>query len=177
MRTFIIALLICFASYKTLADKKYPPILTDSKDNFVNSLSYCIDWVYYDLPSDQHIPKELVIAQAALETGWGKSRFANEGNNLFGIRTYDKEGEWLLPIPWTKWPGWGVKKYNSRCESVIDYVRIINELWAYEELRKVRDNNGDVYEMADKLENYAKNPDYTILVKSIIKNNLSEYEL
>ena len=85
MRTLIIALLICFASYKTLADKKYPPILTDSKDNFVNSLSYCIDWVYYDLPSDQHIPKELVIAQAALETGWGKSRFANEGNNLFGI--------------------------------------------------------------------------------------------
>ena len=109
MRLLIITLLICFASYKTLADKKYPPILTDTKDNFVNSLSYCIDWIYYDLPKEQHIPKQLVIAQAALETGWGKSRFANEGNNLFGIRTYDEDGEWLLPIPWTKWPGWGVK--------------------------------------------------------------------
>ena len=98
-----------------------------------------------------------------------KSRFANEGNNLFGIRTYDEDGEWLLPIPWTKWPGWGVKKYNTRCESVMDYVRIINELWAYEELRKVRDNNGDVFEMADQLNNYAKNPNYTILVKAIIK--------
>jgi len=177
MRLLIITLLICFASYKTLADKKYPPILTDTKDNFVNSLNHCIDWIYYDLPKEQHIPKQLVIAQAALETGWGKSRFANEGNNLFGIRTYDEDGEWLLPIPWTKWPGWGVKKYNTRCESVMDYVRIINELWAYEELRKVRDNNGDVFEMADELNNYAKNPNYTVLVKAIIKHNLGKYDL
>ena len=59
----------------------------------------------------------------------------------------------------------------------MDYVRIINELWAYEELRKVRDNNGDVFEMADKLENYAKNPNYTVLVNAIIKHNLGHYDL
>ena len=59
----------------------------------------------------------------------------------------------------------------------MDYVRIINELWAYEELRKVRDNNGDVFEMADELNNYAKNPNYTVLVKAIIKHNLGKYDL
>ena len=88
MKYLIIALLICFASYKSLANKNYPEILTDNKDNFVNSLSYCIDWIYYDLPRDQHIPKELVIAQAALETGWGKSRFANEGNMIKKVNGY-----------------------------------------------------------------------------------------
>ena len=38
MKYLIMAMLICFASYKSLADKNYPEILTDNKDNFVNSL-------------------------------------------------------------------------------------------------------------------------------------------
>ena len=33
----------------------------------------------------------MIIGQAALESGWGKSRFATEGNNLFGIRTWKEE--------------------------------------------------------------------------------------
>ena len=43
-----------------------------------------------------------------------------------------------------------VMKENN-CDSVKDYGRIINEVWAYEELREVRDNGGSVYEMADHL--------------------------
>ena len=50
------------------------------------------------------MPKELIIAQAAIETGWGKSRFANEGNNLFGIRTWNIDEPHLLPI--FKLNGW-----------------------------------------------------------------------
>ena len=58
-----------------------------------------------------------------IETGWGKSRFANEGNNLFGIRTWNIDEPHLLPIPWTKWLGWGVKVYETRCDSVRDYLQ------------------------------------------------------
>ena len=88
---------------------------TSGKDEFVMSLSQCIDHIYLDVPEEQRIPKVLIIAQAALETGWGTSRFANEGNNLFGIRTFNKDDEWLLPITWdqNKWIGWGVKVYLS----------------------------------------------------------------
>jgi Bax protein len=138
------------------------------------SLSQCIDHIYQDVPTEKQIPKTLIIAQAALETGWGVSRFANEGNNLFGIRTFNKDDEWLLPITWdqNKWIGWGVKVYETKCDSVRDYVRIINEVWAYEELRKVRDNGGNVYEMADHLTLYASKPTYTKLIKQLIKYNI-----
>ena len=150
------------------------------KDVFVYSLSNCIDHVYKDIPEAKQIPKTLIIAQAAIETGWGESRFANEGNNLFGIRTFNKDEEWLLPITWdqNKWIGWGVKVYETKCDSVRDYVRIINEVWAYEGLREVRDNGGTVYEMADHLTLYASKKNYTTLVKELIKYNLEgEYDI
>ena len=154
----------------------YTPVVdtTNGKDEFVMSLSQCIDHIYLDVPEEQRIPKVLIIAQAALEPGWGTSRFANEGNNLFGSRTFNKDDEWLLPITWdqNKWIGWGVKVYQSKCDSVKDYVRIINEVWAYEGLREVRDNGGSVYEMADHLTLYASKPTYTTLVKQLIKYNL-----
>ena len=71
----------------------YTPVVntTNGKDEFVMSLSQCIDHIYQDVPIEKQIPKTLIIAQAALETGWGVSRFANEGNNLFGIRTFNKD--------------------------------------------------------------------------------------
>ena len=150
------------------------------KDVFVYSLSNCIDHIYKDVAIEQRIPKELIIAQAALETGWGKSRFANEGNNLFGIRTFNKDEDWLLPITWDqeKWIGWGVKVYETKCDSVRDYVRILNEVWAYEDFREVRQNGGNVYQLADTLTKYASKPTYTKLVKNIIKHNIvGVYEL
>ena len=151
-----------------------PKIDTTNKDTFVVTLNQCVDHIYSQLPQSQHIPKQILIAQAALETGWGSSRFANEGNNLFGIRTFNKDSKWLLPITWdqNKWIGWGVKVYNTKCDSVKDYVRIINEVWAYEELRKIRDNGGSVYEMADHLTLYASKKNYTTLVKQLIKYNI-----
>ena len=136
---------------------------TGGKDVFVYSLSNCIDHIYHEVPQEKRIPKALIIAQAALETGWGTSRFANEGNNLFGIRTFNEDDEWLLPITWDqdKWIGWGVKVYDNKCDSVRDYVRILNEVWAYEDLREARDNGV-----------YASKPTYTKLVKQLIKYNI-----
>ena len=57
-----------------------PVIQTETKDQFVYSLNECIDYLYTnEVPFENRVPKELIIAQAAIETGWGKSRFANEG--------------------------------------------------------------------------------------------------
>ena len=168
-----------YASHKVV-EKEYglPDINTSSKDQFVYSLNKCINFLY-DYVEDEHkIPNELIIAQAAIETGWGKSRFANEGNNLFGIRTWNKEEPYLLPIPWTEWPGWGVKAYKSKCESVIDYLHILNNVSVFKELREVRDtaiSNGkepDPILMASHLDKYASRENYTDLVKQIIKYNL-----
>ena len=157
-----------------------PIIDTTNKDTFVSSLNSCVDYIYKDLPTSQHIPKEILIAQAALETGWGSSRFANEGNNLFGIRTFNKDSEWLLPVTWdqNKWIGWGVKVYDKKCDSVKDYVRILNTVFAYEKFRELRNQNADVYALVDTLEQYATKKSYTELVKKVIKYNIEgKYEL
>ena len=163
-----------FATYKVI-----PTITTETKDEFVYSLNQCITHLYKDVPIEKQIPRELIIAQAAIETGWGKSRFANEGNNLFGIRTWDKDEQHLLPIPWTEWPGWGVKMYSSKCESVVDYLHILNNVHAFEELRTARANGvNDALELANYLDKYASKPTYVELVKEIIKYNLrGVYEL
>jgi len=156
-----------------------PNIDTSSNEVFVKSLNGCINYLYEYIEPEYHIPSELIIAQAVIETGWGKSRFANEGNNLFGIRTWDKDEQYLLPIPWTEWPGWGVKMYSSKCESVIDYLHILNNVSAFQELRAARDSGvNDALILADYLSKYASKPTYTELVKEIIKYNLrGVYEL
>ena len=59
----------------SLEYEKYivPVVTTTSKDEFVYSLNSCITHLYQDVPIEKQIPRELIIAQAALETGWGKS--------------------------------------------------------------------------------------------------------
>ena len=157
-----------------------PVIQTETKDQFVYSLNECIDYLYTnEVPIENRVPKELIIAQAAIETGWGKSRFANEGNNLFGIRTWDIDEPHLLPIPWTKWPGWGVKVYETRCDSVRDYLRILNEVFAFTEFRAARDSGvDDGLVLAEYLTQYASNQNYVELVKEVIKYNIrGEYDI
>ena len=75
---------------------------------------------------------------AAYESAWGQSRFAKEGNNFFGIRTWD-----LDKIPHMKAKGrpdanWGVRKYRSMCSCIQDYIQILNNHPAYEEFRTAR---------------------------------------
>ena len=139
----------------SLIDSYYvvPVVATDNKDQFVYSLNQCITHLYRNLVIEKQIPRELIIAQAAIETGWGKSRFANEANNLFGIRTWNKDEKYLLPIPWTEWPGWGVK--------VFEHGEIPNGL-----------------DLAPTLTKYASRPNYTDLIATLIKYNIrGVYEL
>ena len=53
--------------------------------------------LYKDIPNHKQVPNELIVAQAVVETGWGDSRFANEANNLFGIRTLIRDDNYMLP--------------------------------------------------------------------------------
>ena len=170
-----------------MIEKEYsiiPVVATDNKDDFVYSLNECITHLYDDIVIEKQIPRELIIAQAAIETGWGTSRFANEANNLFGIRTWNKDEPYLLPIPWTKWPGWGVKVFKTKCDSVAHYIKIINEVFAYEEFREVRAKileHGKIpngLDLAPTLTKYASRPNYTDLIATLIKYNIrGVYEL
>ena len=105
---------------------------------FVQAVRKCVDWVNFETPRFERVPTEMIVAQAALESGWGTSRFAVEGNNLFGIRTYDKDVPHMLLEGRTKWKGWGVRVFPTKCQGVEFFVKLLNNHPAYQEFRDVR---------------------------------------
>ena len=157
---------------KTIKARKPDLVYNDSKE-FLSALESCIKWVEKDKNKFQIVPREIIIAQAVIESDYGTSRFAKEANNLFGIRTYDLSLPHVKPLgqPQSKF---GLKKYKDKCDSVVDYYKVINNGHAFERFREVRYqmvllDEIDVFELVETLERYASNPNYVNLVKKTIK--------
>jgi len=82
------------------------------------------------------VPVSLAIAQASLESGWGKSRFAREANNLFGHWTYSGVG--LMPQNRADGKTHMIRIFSSLQKSVDGYLLNLNTNVAYEEFRQKR---------------------------------------
>ena len=122
------------------------------------------------------IPVSLAIAQAAKETGWGTSRFAQEGNALFGQWTYSGEG--IKPAASDKGDTHKVMKFKILKASVRAYQRNLNTHKSYREFRKVRAIQRDVLgnlnslELVNYLDKYAETgSEYIKILKKIIEQN------
>ncbi len=128
------------------------------------------------------IPVSLAIAQAAKETGWGSSRFAQEGNALFGQWTWSGEG--IKPLDVGKDEKHKVAKFKILKASVRAYQRNLNTHSSYKEFRIERAIQRDNEEKLDSiklvsfLEKYAETgKEYTeVLKKIIIQNNLTDFD-
>ena len=128
------------------------------------------------------IPVSLAIAQAAKETGWGTSRFAQEGNALFGQWTWSGEG--LKPKDADKSKGHKVMKFNVLQASVRAYQRNLNTHSSYKNLRKARAELRDKGLPLDSLllvkflNQYAETGEkYVDVLQKIIKqNNLKDFD-
>ena len=128
------------------------------------------------------IPVSLALAQAAKETGWGTSRFAQEGNALFGQWTWSGEG--LKPKDSDKDQGHKVMKFNVLQASVRAYQRNLNTHSSYKEFRKARaklrdeGKNLDSLVLAEYLDAYAETGDkyVEVLRKIISQNNLKDFD-
>ena len=123
------------------------------------------------------VPVSLAIAQAAKETGWGTSRFAIEGNALFGQWTWTGEGIKPLGID-SDDATHKVMKFKVLKASVRAYQRNLNTHGSYRKFRsvraKMRDNDEqlDSLILADYLDKYAATgKEYTKIIKQIIKQN------
>ena len=122
------------------------------------------------------IPNSIVLAQAAIESGWGSSRFAQDFNALFGEYTYDSN-KGVIPLDRENGENHLIKAFNSYNSSVESYFNNINSHYAYEqfrELRKVmreRNNFSNVTLLVDKLDTYAEDENYIQTIRSVIKNN------
>jgi Bax protein len=128
------------------------------------------------------IPPSIAIAQAAIESGWGTSRFALEGNAMFGQWTWSKNG--IEPTDKSKNKDHKILKFSMLRSSVKAYKNNLNTHNGYKEFREkraeLRKNNKKIYglKLVNYLHNYAATgKEYTkSLKKTIDQNKLTDFD-
>ena len=157
---------------------KEPEFEFSDKVSFINATSTCVSYLNWTTDKDKRVPISIIIAMAGIESAWGTSRFATEGNALFGVRTWS-----LDTVPHMKALGnpdasWGVKKYKTKCESIKDMIRILNTHPAYEKFREARakqleDGKWNYRSLLSGMTAWSTNPDYQeIILQTIVDNKL-----
>ena len=171
MNWLCITLLVC-VSFNPEMDYK-------NNDEFITDVEACTLNLNSMEDEKNRIPVDLVVAQAVHESEWGRSRFAVEGNNLMGIRTFDPADNQMKPINIPN-SSWGLRIFETKCESISYYIDLLNNSHHYNEFREERlmqyiSDIVDVEKLAMTLAIYAEDVYYT---QKIIKTlrELKNYE-
>ena len=132
------------------------------------------------LLSINSVPPSMVLAQAAIESGWGTSRFAKKGNNLFGHWCFEP-GCGLVPKKRDNNKSHEVAKFKSVNESIRAYLKNLNSFHRYDDFRKLRArtmstnmdyNDVDVFKLIPGLLAYSElGPGYLKKVSRMIRQN------
>ena len=123
------------------------------------------------------IPVSLVLAQAANESAWGTSRFAVDGNNLFGQWCYE-EGCGFVPLERADKASHEVRKFNTIAAAVSAYFKNLNTHPSYQHFRRMRAHMRDQEKILDPIQlayglgSYSQRGDnYIDEVQTIIQQN------
>ncbi len=129
MNWICVTLMICM---------NFNPVMdyTNNKE-FIEDVRACTLHLNSLHEESERVPVNLVIAQAVHESNWGKSRFAVEGNNLLGIRTFDSSDDQLKPLNVPN-ASWGLRIFETKCESISYYMYLINNNHHYQQFREER---------------------------------------
>ena len=124
-------------------------------------------------------PMSITLAQAAMESAWGTSRFFREAYNTFGMWNNDKAAKRIAAGEQrdgnhTVW----LSSYDSLEESVRAYYKTLAKGKTYKEFREVKMGTDDVYLMVAKLDKYSeRGDDYTKEIASMIRyNKFTKYD-
>lgn len=131
-----------------------------------------------------NLPNSLVLAQASIESDWGRSYFAKHANNLFG-RWCTVKGCGIIPRRRQKGAIHEIKTFNSTLDSIRDYILNINIHPSYQKLRTLRQQsrvhhqNLDGSTLAKGLKSYSElgNRYITIIQTRIKQAGLDRYDL
>ena len=117
-------------------------------------------------------PVSIILAQAALETGWGTSRFYNKANNIFGVWSYDKN-EPRIPAEETRGAKTiYVKKYDSLEASVEGYFEMMAAGYAYGKFRRARVMEKNPFKLIAHLTHYSElRSEYVKRLYHVMKSN------
>lgn len=124
------------------------------------------------------LPNSIVLAQAAMESGWGQSRFFREGNNIFGMWSYRADEPRIRAGKARGDKFVYVRAYENMVHAITDYYRTIGSARAYRGLRKAHFETEDPYTLLPYLRYYSeKRMTYVALLETLIKKNkLTQYD-
>jgi len=151
------SLLICFS---------FNPVMDyTNNEEFIKGVTACTLHLNSMENEWERIPVDLVVAQAIHESEWGRSRFAVEGNNLMGIRTFDPADDQMKPIDKPN-VSWGLRIFETKCESIAYYIDLLNNSHHYSDFREERlmqyiSDIVDLEKLAMTLAIYAEDVYYT----------------
>ena len=165
------SLLICFS---------FNPVMDyTNNEEFIKGVTACTLHLNSMENEWERIPVDLVVAQAVHESEWGRSRFAVEGNNLMGIRTFDPTDDQMKPINIPN-SSWGLRIFETKCESISYYIELLNNKHHYEDFREERikqyvNDIVDLEKLAGTLAIYAEDVYYTQKIIQTLRE-LKNYE-
>ena len=150
-----------------------------NNDEFIEDVRACTVHLNSMYPEHERVPVDLVIAQSIHESEWGRSRFAVEGNNLLGIRTFDSADDQLKPLNKPN-ASWGLRIFETKCESISYYIELLNYNHHYSDFREERlmqysSDLVDLEKLASTLAIYAEDVYYTQKLIQTLKE-LNDYK-
>jgi len=117
-------------------------------------------------------PTSIILAQAAIETGWGTSRFFLQGNNIFGVWSFNPKEPRMRASQTREGKAIYVKKYASLIEAVDDYFITIARGGPYRKFRQARAQSQDALELIQHLDKYSEiGEEYVRRLRSVIVSN------
>ena len=150
----------------------------DDRDQFVQGIAECTIKYNTFLPPFERAVVVLSVAQAIIESDWGTSRFAREANNFYGIIQTDRTEPYIKSLKGNAL----LKVYGNKCESVADYVELLNNSSFFKEYRDLRTKQVlveevDIFALINTLDSYAKDPRYQAKLKDIVNSLMEDYPL
>jgi Bax protein len=124
------------------------------------------------------LPTSIVLAQAAVESGWGRSRFFIQASNVFGIWSTDSTQPRIPASLRRKSKTIYLRSYDDISMSVNDYFDVLSRSSSYRMLRMARRTTNDPYRLLPYLKSYSERKSaYTKLLRKIIEQNgLTRYD-
>lgn len=117
-------------------------------------------------------PNSIILAQAAVESGWGSSRIFQEANNLFGIWSYRADEPRIRSIYSRSGQPIYLRRYDDLSASIYDYFGTVARSRAYRRFREVRDTTDNVNTLLPHLKYYSeRREEYVEQLATIIRQN------
>lgn len=160
-----------YKKVEVIAQKIYP---TRADQEFIKAMQikYKTDDLSTLKSRLQTHPTSIVLAQAALESGWGTSRIFRDANNVFGVWSFNKLEPRIRAYNEREGGAIYLRRYDSVIDSIDDYFRTLGTSKAFKGFRDARLQSDNAHYLTNFLKQYSEQRgEYVAKLQAIIKSN------